>query len=103
MLFTVLFVLEVQPQSPTAAKLKSAGKDVAYAGYFSLVTSVVIGRIAIISRKIAAAATAKTTKVEEYNIFLSLFNFLDHQTILTIISAAFYICIFYFGMDINMI
>src|ERR687890_1726610 len=99
MLFTVLFVLEVQPQSPTAAKLKSVagGKDVVvllllvlvvlaepfqmllllpYAGYFSLVISMVIERIAAISRKIAAAATA--TKVEEYNIFLSLFNFLDH-------------------------
>src|ERR687890_1527954 len=99
MLFTVLFVLEVQPQSPTAAKLKSVagGKDVVlllllvlvvlaepfqmlllpYAGYFSLVISMVIERIATISRKIAAAAIA-TTKVEEYNFFLSLFNFLDH-------------------------
>ena len=27
MLFTVIFVLEVHPQSPTAAKLKSADKD----------------------------------------------------------------------------
>jgi hypothetical protein len=86
MLFTFMFVLEVQPQSPATAKLKSAaGKDVIlfvillllivlaepfqillllllllapYADYFSFVISK-ITKLITISRKLAASAEAK--------------------------------------------
>jgi hypothetical protein len=84
MLFTVMFVLEVQPQSPTAVKLKSAEcKDVIlfvillllivlaetfqllllllllapYTDYFSFVISKITKLITII-RKLAASAEA---------------------------------------------
>jgi hypothetical protein len=85
MLFTFMFVLEVQPQSPATAKLKSAaGKDVIlfvillllivlaepfqilllllllapYADYFSFVISK-ITKLTTISGKLAASAEAK--------------------------------------------
>ena len=87
MFFTAMFVLEVQPQSPTAVKLESAEcKDVilfvillllivlaepfqllllllllllaSYADYFSFVISK-ITKLITISRKLAASAEAK--------------------------------------------